>query len=261
MLGDRTRSRRRLSRRASIALGGSTVALVIASGTAAVSAVTSDSDAPQRQAQHAVAAEQVAGLSHARTDTKPIADFNAVRQVVATGTWHVETARVTAKLRAQRAHKRAMAAKRAAHRRAVAARKAAKRRADRSTPAVHTPAHQGAKPKPKPTHTSAPAPAQPSGSPQTIAKSLLGGYGWSASQFSCLQPLWDRESGWNVHASNPSSGAYGIPQALPGSKMASAGPNWRSNATTQIKWGLGYIKDRYGSPCAAWQHSQSTGWY
>ena len=67
-----------------------------------------------------------------------------------------------------------------------------------------------------------------------------------------------RESGWNVYADNPSSSAYGIPQALPGSKMASAGADWATNPVTQIRWGLGYIQDRYGSPCGAWGHSQST---
>ena len=72
--------------------------------------------------------------------------------------------------------------------------------------------------------------------------------------------LWNRESGWRTTAQN-SSGAYGIPQALPGSKMASAGADWRTNAATQIKWGLGYISGRYGTPCGAWGHSQSTGWY
>ena len=73
--------------------------------------------------------------------------------------------------------------------------------------------------------------------------------------------MWGRESGWQVSASNASSGAYGIPQALPGSKMASVGPDWQSNAATQIQWGLGYIDGRYGSPCAAWSHSQANGWY
>jgi len=109
----------------------------------------------------------------------------------------------------------------------------------------------------------APAPAAPpvsSGSAQRIALSMLGGYGWPASQFSCLDALWARESGWNVTAANP-DGAYGIPQALPGSKMASAGPNWQTDAATQIRWGLGYIKALYGSPCGAWAHSQATGWY
>ncbi|MGZ4476001.1 MAG: aggregation-promoting factor C-terminal-like domain-containing protein [Nocardioides sp.] len=100
-----------------------------------------------------------------------------------------------------------------------------------------------------------------SGDPKAIASALLGSFGWSGDQFGCLVNLWNRESGWNVHAANPSSSAYGIPQALPGSKMSSAGPNWQDDAETQIKWGLGYIRDRYGSPCGAWGHSESNGWY
>ena len=103
--------------------------------------------------------------------------------------------------------------------------------------------------------------ATPSGSPQQIAQGMLGSYGWSASQFSCLQPLWNAESGWNVSATNTSSGAYGIPQALPGSKMASAGADWQTDAATQIRWGLGYIRSVYGSPCGAWSHEQAYGWY
>jgi hypothetical protein len=127
-----------------------------------------------------------------------------------------------------------------------------------------------AKGEPIPSKTPTPGPTQggggggdavPANEAQRIARSMLPSYGWSpGSQFSCLVSLWNRESGWNVHAANP-SGAYGIPQALPGSKMASAGPDWQNNATTQIKWGLGYIKSRYGTPCGAWGHSQSTGWY
>ena len=82
----------------------------------------------------------------------------------------------------------------------------------------------------------------------------------------CLPPArWQLrsgdESGWSVTAANPGSGAFGIPQALPGSRMASAGPDWQTSAATQIKWGLQYIKGTYGSPCAAWAHSQATGWY
>jgi hypothetical protein len=99
------------------------------------------------------------------------------------------------------------------------------------------------------------------GDPKSIASALLGDFGWSGSQFGCLVSLWNRESHWQINAANPSSGAYGIPQALPGSKMASAGPDWRTNAETQIKWGLGYIQDRYGSPCGAWGHSLAHGWY
>jgi hypothetical protein len=97
--------------------------------------------------------------------------------------------------------------------------------------------------------------------PKTVAKALLPQFGFGSDQFSCLDALWNRESGWNVHAANPSSSAYGIPQALPGSKMASAGADWASNPATQIKWGLGYIAARYGSPCGAWGHSESYGWY
>jgi len=99
------------------------------------------------------------------------------------------------------------------------------------------------------------------GSPQRIAEAMLGSFGWSSGQFSCLDPLWQHESGWSVTAANPGSGAYGIPQALPGSRMASAGPDWQANAATQIKWGLDYIKGTYASPCAAWAHEQATGWY
>lgn len=85
--------------------------------------------------------------------------------------------------------------------------------------------------------------------------------GWSYREFTCLDRLWTRESSWNHRARNPSSGAYGIPQALPAAKMASAGPDWRTSAVTQIRWGLSYIRGRYGSPCAAWGHTVATGWY
>lgn len=98
------------------------------------------------------------------------------------------------------------------------------------------------------------------GDPKTIASALLSSFGWSGSQFGCLVSLWNRESGWRTTAANP-SGAYGIPQALPGSKMSSAGPDWQNNAETQIRWGLNYIKQRYGSACAAWSFKQGHGWY
>ena len=97
--------------------------------------------------------------------------------------------------------------------------------------------------------------------PQALARIMAADRGWGAGQFSCLKSLWARESGWNYRAMNPSSGAYGIPQALPGGKMASAGSDWRTNPATQIKWGLDYISDRYGTPCGAWGHSESSGWY
>jgi len=94
-----------------------------------------------------------------------------------------------------------------------------------------------------------------------IARSMLPLFHWRLWQFRFLNYLWSRESSWNVRATNPYSGAYGIPQAVPGSKMASAGPYWRTSARTQIRWGLRYIKSRYGSPHAAWEHELRTGWY
>ncbi|WP_308466478.1 aggregation-promoting factor C-terminal-like domain-containing protein [Rathayibacter soli] len=97
---------------------------------------------------------------------------------------------------------------------------------------------------------------------RTTARSLAAStYGWGDDQFQCLSNLWQKESGWSYTASNGSSGAAGIPQALPGSKMATAGADWASNATTQIKWGLDYIARGYGTPCSAWSHSQSMNWY
>ncbi|MFH8405580.1 transglycosylase SLT domain-containing protein [Streptomyces sp. NPDC018019] len=96
---------------------------------------------------------------------------------------------------------------------------------------------------------------------QATAKSFLSAYGWGTDQWSGLQALWQRESGWNYKASNPSSGAYGIPQALPGSKMASSGKDWKSNPATQIKWGLGYIKGRYKTPNAANAFQKANNWY
>lgn len=100
----------------------------------------------------------------------------------------------------------------------------------------------------------------PAGAKAT-ARAMLSSRGWGDDQFSCLESLWNKESGWNYQAYNSSSGAFGIPQALPGSKMSSAGADWQTSAATQISWGLGYISGRFGDPCGAWAHSQSTGWY
>ncbi|OIH98912.1 MULTISPECIES: lytic transglycosylase domain-containing protein [unclassified Curtobacterium] len=98
---------------------------------------------------------------------------------------------------------------------------------------------------------------------QSYARGAIGAYGWGGDQFSCLVSLWTQESGWRANALNASSGAYGIPQSLPADKMAAAGADWRTNAATQIDWGLAYIKSAYGSPCAAWGHEMSVDphWY
>jgi len=145
---------------------------------------------------------------------------------------------------------REQAAKKAAAARAAAAALAAAQSSAQATAAAQ----------PAPAVQLTPAAPAASGSPRQIAEAMLALFGWSSSQFSCLDPLWAHESGWSVTAENP-DGAYGIPQALPGSKMASAGPNWQTSAATQIRWGLEYIKGTYGSPCAAWAHELATGWY
>jgi hypothetical protein len=140
-----------------------------------------------------------------------------------------------------------------------AARAAKKAAAARAAQAAAQAAAQSSASQSAQTAPAAAAPAA-SGSPQQIAEAMLGSFGWSSSEFSCLDPLWQRESGWSVTAANP-DGAYGIPQALPGAKMASAGPDWQNDAATQIRWGLEYIKSLYGSPCGAWDHELATGWY
>ncbi len=96
---------------------------------------------------------------------------------------------------------------------------------------------------------------------RAIGCALMLDAGFEIDQFPCLDKLFARESGWNQKASNNGSGAYGIPQALPGSKMAKFGSDWKTNPATQIKWGLDYIQGRYSTPCGAWSHSQATGWY
>ncbi len=155
-----------------------------------------------------------------------------------------------------------LAHQQAAARQAAAA-QAAKRQAQAALAAKQAAARQAAQQAAQQTSSQPAAVAVPAaaGSAQSVAKAMLGSFGWSSGQFSCLQPLWAGESGWRVTATNPSTGAYGIPQAMPGSKMASAGPDWQTNAATQIRWGLTYIKSTYGSPCAAWSHAQADGWY
>lgn len=116
-------------------------------------------------------------------------------------------------------------------------------------------------PKPPKDEAGGDAPVLESGSPREIARQIVLARGWGEEQYRCLDKLWQKESNWRVNAENRSSGAYGIPQALPGRKMASAGADWQTNPATQITWGLGYISGRYGTPCGAWGHSQAVNWY
>ena len=110
------------------------------------------------------------------------------------------------------------------------------------------------------------APATPKGGNRAANKELgrhLAAtlYGWTGEQFTCYDNIIMRESLWDQYADNPNSSAYGIPQALPGKRMASEGADWRTNPATQIKWGLKYVKDRYGTPCRAWSFKRANGWY
>jgi hypothetical protein len=212
--------------------GATTVATIaVASGVAAA--------APDGPASKAAPSRPAAGAAVDATDAARQLAREKIHLAV------LEQDRLAAQ---GRAAVRREAARREARRRA-AARRAAELAAARQAQQQQSAAN------------SASAPATPSGSPQQIAAAMLGSFGWSSGEFGCLQSLWNAESGWNPSASNPISGAYGIPQALPGSKMASAGADWQTNPATQIKWGLGYIKQVYGSPCAAWSHEQSAGWY
>ena len=185
------------------------------------------------------------GLTDHAGQARPVADSTANQALQAYRLRDTQAELAAARWQAAQA-RAARAAKKAAAARAAQAAAAAA--------AAQSSASQSAQPAP-----AAAAPA-PSGSAQQIAEAMLGSFGWSSSQFSCLDPLWQRESGWSATAANP-DGAYGIPQALPGSKMASAGPDWQTDAATQIRWGLEYIKSLYGSPCGAWDHELATGWY
>jgi hypothetical protein len=98
--------------------------------------------------------------------------------------------------------------------------------------------------------------------PREIARQIMANkYSWGSDQFACYNSIIMRESKWIVSADNPHSSAYGIPQALPGKKMAAFGADWRTNPATQIRWGLDYVHDRYGTPCGAWSFKRGHGWY
>lgn len=99
------------------------------------------------------------------------------------------------------------------------------------------------------------------GSNRALGYQLMVEFGYPADQWRYLDALWTRESDWNHLAENRSSGAYGIPQSLPATKMAVVGGDWRTNPQTQINWGLAYIGARYGTPQKAWEHSERVGWY
>jgi hypothetical protein len=161
------------------------------------------------------------------------------------------------------AAKAAASAKEAAAKARTLEKKAiAKRAAAKLTAATKKAAAAAAQPsKTVPYSGSIPSSCKEYSGNKAVGCSLMLKAGFGIDQFPCLDKLWTKESHWNTKASNSGSGAYGIPQALPGSKMATYGDDWRTNPATQIKWGLNYIEGRYNTPCSAWSHSQSTGWY
>ncbi len=170
-----------------------------------------------------------------------------------TGDAAVQTQRVLAQVADLRERLEAAQAQKAAEEAAAAAQKAAEEAAAAAAAQAQAEAEAAA---------AALAAANTPEGAQAIARQMASSnYGWGSDQFSCLVSLWSKESGWNYQAFNDSSGATGIPQSLPGSKMASAGSDWETNAATQIAWGLDYISSVYGTPCSAWGHSQSTDWY
>jgi hypothetical protein len=170
------------------------------------------------------------------------------------------------------AAKRAAAQEQARQQAEAAAKAAAQKPVNQAPPAPPAPAAPVPAPAPPPDPTPAPppvvvAPSIPGGAvndpagAKSYAAGRLSAFGWGQDQFQCLAQLWTKESNWLTTATNPYSGAYGIAQALPPGKYASAGSDWLTSYRTQIEWGLGYIRDRYGSPCGAWNHSVQYNWY
>jgi hypothetical protein len=232
--------------------------IIAAAGTLTLATAISAAAAtlPAGSAEGAADAHMLTQTVHVDTlsPAQRLVSFDTTRYGLAQRQTSYESAAANAAV-AKAAAQKAAAAKAAAAKAAAAKAAAAKAAAQQATQQQAT-QQQAAQ-----QTTAQPATSAPSGSPQQIAEQMLSQFGWSSSQFSCLQPLWALESGWNIYASNPSSGAYGIPQALPGSKMASAGPDWQGDAATQIRWGLSYIQGTYGSPCAAWSHEEADGSY
>jgi hypothetical protein len=213
---------RQLTSRTQIRIALATTAVVATTGiAAAVHAVAAETEPTGRPSSTVTAAAPIAPAALVVPASMDRSEVEAGKH------------RADKRVEKRREHARAV---RAAKERARAARaEASRERASRSTVRTST-----------------------SGGARGLAAQMASSrYGWGSGQFSCLNSLWERESGWNVHASNP-SGAYGIPQALPGSKM---GGDWRNDAAQQISWGLGYIKGRYGDPCGAWGAFQDKGWY
>jgi hypothetical protein len=218
--------------------------------TGGVNALGGQGDGQDARAAAAVIAAPVAGQALRTPDADPVRDTREARDAHRA----LQLRLIKDKAKAEAARRKAAAAKAAAAKAAAARAAAAKAAAARRAAAAATARSQAAGQQQQEASRSS------SRDPRSLARAMLAARGWSG-QFGCLDSLWQRESGWNYRAYNASSGAFGIPQALPGGKMASAGSDWQTNPATQISWGLSYIASTYGSPCSAWAHSQATGWY
>ena len=247
--------RRRFRFRKPVVIAASVAGAVVVSGAAVSAATFGPGQDGSPAAANAVAARHPKPAAYHSDSPWGPQQTNVDQQVRHSAVSKVSSKKI-ADLKRKEARERAREkARAAAKKRAAEAKKRAASRSNDRSPVSHS----GGGGSPGGSSGGSSGDSVPSGSPKSIAKKLLADRGWS-SQFGCLDKLWEKESGWSVTAANP-SGAYGIPQALPGSKMASAGPDWQHSAATQIKWGLGYIADRYGGPCSAWNHSQANNWY
>jgi hypothetical protein len=208
----------------------------------------------------AIVTHQQLGAAPAVKEADSAADIRSGKTAAASQIHEIQLTQMRATAARQHEAHLAVLATRAEQARRAAAAAAAKAAAARRAAARQLAKQQASSTSSSSSRSSSSSHSAPSGSPRQIAQQILASEGRSG-QFSCLDSLWAQESGWNVYAQNPGSGAYGIPQALPGSKMASAGSDWQTSAATQIHWGLSYIDSTYGSPCAAWSHEQSSGWY
>lgn len=245
-----------------VVLGGTAVGTV--AGPTASLAQRRVQSAPVDVAQRAALADVAVRVS-AMTDTRETIESSRSRRRAELNSMAAaadHAARHEARVVKMAAAKERAAKERAAELAAAKARAAKKRAAKLAAQAKAKAAKLAAEAKAKAAKRAKEV-AKVQADPRSLAKTVLNDYGFGGDQFSCLDQLWAGESNWNYLAINPTSGAYGIPQSLPASKMAAVADDWRTNPETQIRWGLDYIKRSYGSPCGAlgaWQ-SRSPHWY
>ncbi|MER2135269.1 MAG: hypothetical protein ABS910_11390 [Arthrobacter sp.] len=208
-------------------------------------------DAPVPAANPSPSAAPAAGGADTAAETAPARD--AGQQ--APGAQASDAGQAAAAAAAAETEAQAAAAREAEAAAAAAEQAAAERAAAEKAAAEQAAAEEAAR------VAAASVPVDDPAGAKAYAASVLGSHGWEASQMTCLDTLWNKESEWLTSATNASSGAYGIPQALPGTKLATAGGDWQTNYRTQINWGLSYIESRYGSPCSALNFHYANNWY